>query len=43
VNNDDAAPGAISAGLPPLDYYRKEVLAMKQKLKHEQQQQQQQQ
>jgi hypothetical protein len=30
VNNDPQFPGAIDAGPPPLDFYRKEVLASKQ-------------
>jgi hypothetical protein len=32
VNNDPLAPGAVDAGPPPLDFYRKEVLASKMKL-----------
>jgi hypothetical protein len=31
VNNDPKSPGYIAAGSPPLDYYRKEVLATKQR------------
>lgn len=30
VNNDPTSPGAIAAGPPPLDYFRKDVLAAKQ-------------
>ena len=37
VNNDPNAPGAIAAGTPPLDYYRKEVLAKKKQILYEQQ------
>ncbi|KAG7342339.1 hypothetical protein IV203_007432 [Nitzschia inconspicua] len=33
VNNDPQGPGALEAGPPPLDFYRKEVLASKEKLK----------
>jgi hypothetical protein len=31
VNNDPTTPGAIAAGPPPLDFYRKVVLAAKAK------------
>jgi hypothetical protein len=30
VNNDPESPGALDAGPPPLDYYRKEMLTSKQ-------------
>lgn len=29
VNNDPQSPGAIAAGPPPLDYFRREVIAAK--------------
>jgi len=33
VDNRDDTPGAISAGPPPLDFYRKDVLQKKQEAK----------
>ena len=29
VNNDPTTPGALAAGPPPLDYFRKDVIAAK--------------